>query len=61
MSIPKIKAVIEFEGKKYRVVGDIASWFQTTNGNLDSIKTDGCIHKVKLIEKKSNTSYKTPW
>lgn len=54
MSIPKIKAVIEFEGKKYRVVGDIAFLFQTTNGKLDAIKTDGCIHKVKLIEEVSN-------
>lgn len=54
MSIPKLKAVIEFEGKKYRVVGDVASWFQTTNGNLDAIKTDGCIHKVKLIKEVSN-------
>ena len=54
MSIPKVKAVIEFEGKKYRVVGDIASWFQTTNSNLDAIKTDGCIHKVKLIEEVEN-------
>ena len=50
MSIPKVKAVIEFEGKMYRVVGDIASWVLTTNGKLDAIKTDGRIHRVKLIE-----------
>lgn len=54
MSIPKIKAVIEFEGNSYRVVGDIASWFKSTNGKLDAIKTYGCIHKVKLIEEVSN-------
>lgn len=54
MSIPKVKAVIEFEGKKYRVVGDISCWCQSTNGKLETIKTDGCIHKTKLIEEVPN-------